>query len=137
MKKLLEYRLLFLPSFLTLLLLLGSQALACMVPSMQAMAEGRSMACCAEYCQMKTTPQAAQQACEQSRTAISQHQSIAGPSVSLVKIALKDLPNAGLCAIHELPVSRLIPGLFSTKEYSLAPPYRTVELYLFTRSLLI
>lgn len=137
MKKLLEYRLLFLPSFLTLLLLLGSQALACMVPSMQAMAEGRSMACCSQHCRVETTPQAAQQACEQSRTAISQHQSIAGPSVSLVKIALKDLPNASLCSIHELPASHLISGLFSTKEYSPVPPYRTVKLYLFTRSLLI
>jgi hypothetical protein len=137
MNKFVRSRLTYLLASSTLIVLLGDQAFACLFPSLTEMIGGRPMACCSQRCRVDTTPQAAQQACEQSRTAISQHQVMAGPSTSVVKIELKDLPNTGLCSIHELPVSHPISDLFSTKADTLVPPDRTVDLYLFTHSLLI
>ncbi len=57
--------------FLALLFGITSKAIPCSMPSMMEMREGRSMACCTEYCRMEVTPQAAHMACKQSQTAFS------------------------------------------------------------------
>lgn len=122
---------------LAIVLLLGNQALACIFPSMPEMQGGRSMACCADYCRMETTPQAAQQACEQSRTAISQNQVVAGPSTAVVKIFVAHLPDLGLGPPSDFLLDKLIPGLSTATGHSLPEPFRSVKLYLLIRTLLI
>lgn len=136
-KKLFISRLTYLLAFFTLTFLLGGQAFACLLPSPTEMRDGRSMACCADYCRMETTPQAAQQACEQSRTAISQHQVVAGPSTAVVKIFVTHLPDLGLGPPSDLPSGKLSQGLSTATGHSLPEPFHSVKLYLLIRTLLI
>lgn len=137
MKLILKRKTIYVVMCLAIVLLLGNQALACIFPSMQEMQDGRSMACCADYCRMETTPQAAQQACEQSRTAISQHQVVAGPSTAVVKISVTHLPDLGLGPPSDLPSGKLSQGLSTATGHGLPEPFHSVKLYLLIRTLLI
>jgi hypothetical protein len=136
-----KYRIVSLLASLTLIALLGGQAFACLFPAPPAsmnmgnMGEGSAMACCEQHCRVETTPQAAQQACQQSHAAISQQQAFAKSPISFV--TLKDLLTAGLYATHDPPASPMISSLFLITADALAPSGRTVALYLFTHSLLI
>jgi hypothetical protein len=133
--RLARYRMMSLLAPLVLVFLCGGQAFACLSPSLMDMRDGRSMACCKQHCRVETTPQAAQRACAQSHAAISHHQAIAGPSMAFM--TLKDLPNVGMYSIHDPPTPSVQPSLSLITADALAPPGRTVDLYLVTHSLLI
>ena len=140
MKKLLQSRLPYLFASFSLIFLLSGQAVAaCLLPIMMEMSEDQAMACCTQDCRMEeTAPQAAQKACEQSRTvATHPDQAAAGPSLSLIRFAGKDLPPPGACSIHNLSASQFISSRFCSNEPSLFPPYHTVKLYLLIQSFLI
>lgn len=122
---------------LAILLLLSTQVLACLFPQPVDLREGQAMACCVEHCRMETTPEAAQQACQQSRIATSQEQLVVGSSATMMKVAMKDLTDTGLdgwydqAALNPFPKTHLL-----TNDLTATSP-RSVDLYLFTRSLRI
>ncbi len=93
------------------------------------------MACCEQHCRVETTPRAAQQACEQSHAAISQHQALTKSSISFM--TLKDLPNIGVYSTYDPFAPPVMSSLLLITADALAPPGHTVDLYLFTHSLLI
>jgi len=67
------------PSFWPLALWLTGKAVACLSPSAMEMGQGNAMDCCADYCRMETTHEAAEKSCDQSRLAFSPHETISSP----------------------------------------------------------
>jgi hypothetical protein len=123
--------------FLIASLLLSSQTFACLLPSPVEMRKDRSMACCTEHCRVETTAQVAQKACEQSQTAFSQDEAMAGPPSAMGKISIKDLHDIGLFSKLESWTSFPIPRACPASTYGTITSHQSVDLYILTRSLLI
>ena len=137
MMRRLKHKIICLATCLAIILLLSNQAMSCIFPSMPDMQEGRAMDCCAEHCRAQKTPQAAQQACEQSRTALSQNQPMAKLSTPVVKITFKDLSDAGLIWQQDGSVSNPVSRALPIASHRIAIPYPPVDLYILIHSLLI
>jgi len=56
--------------------MLTGKAVACLFPSAMEMSQGNAMDCCADYCRMETTHEAAKKACDQSRLAFSPNETL-------------------------------------------------------------
>ena len=137
MKTLLGYRVFFLSALLASILLSGSQAIACFVPSMVEMSEGHAMTCCTDYCRMETTHEAAKNACDESRQVFSSVEILASPSAAHVLTAVKSLPDLGLIqALYPTDLDTRYPSPQASED-GLPKRYRSVEIYTLIHSLLI
>ena len=132
------YKVICLIAFLTTSFAMGGQALACIFPSFTEMSKGRSMACCTEHCRMEATPQAAQKACDQSRTALTSVEAISNSSNTCLSwtMAKSLLDLGGTFLSHRDLFEPTIP-LFRVHEGFLSNRNRSVEIYIFVHSFLI
>jgi hypothetical protein len=119
-----------------LVVLLANQALACLAPSPMEMGDGRAMDCCTESCRMDPTPEAAKQACQQSRVATGQEQLLAGSAIMVIKAAMKEVVNTELPIWNDHVVTNSLPTSQASDDTDPAS-CRTVDRYLLTRSLRI
>lgn len=133
----LRYRVVFLSALLTSILLSGSQVIACFVPSLAEMSEGRSMTCCADYCRMETTHEAAEKDCDESRQVFSSVETLSSPSATHVFTIAKPPPNLGLIqALYPTYLDTRYPSPQASED-GLPKRYRSVEIYILIHSLLI
>ena len=116
MKSPFTHRVAYITAFLSLVLLLGSQPLACLIPSLSEMGKGQAMECCTEHCRMDTTPQAAQEACQQSSQVFSQQETLSSP-LGITSLAFLKLPSdLGFLHISPSPLLQFTPLLSSIAE---------------------
>lgn len=137
MKQHLPYRVNYISAFLVLSLLLGGQALACLSPSMQEMREGRSMACCAEHCRFETNDREAKNACEQSRQALTQHESLSNSSVAPGLATIKPLPDSAPLLQEKFSPFNWTHPTLQIKRHELSREFPSIKIYTFVRSFLI
>jgi len=79
MRKIFWHRVLYWAVILAFGFMLTGKAVACLFPSAMEMSQGNAMDCCANYCRMETTHEAAEKACDQSRLAFSPNETLSSP----------------------------------------------------------
>ena len=137
MKSPFTHRVAYLAASLSFVLLLGSQSLACLIPSLSEMGKGEAMECCTEHCRMETTPQAAQEACQKSSQVFSQQETLSSPSGTASLTFLKSLLDFGFQHIFQPPLLKSTPHLSNVVERGFHSRYLTVEIFTLNQSFLI
>ena len=95
------------------------------------------MACCAEHCRMETTPEAAKQACDQSRQAVSQDEPLLNQPNPYVSTMGNPLLDSGSSLPVGLAIRNEIHPTLQIKKHNLSKKFVSVEIYTLFRSFLI
>ncbi len=136
-KNSLRYKVVFLPTFLMFLLLVGDQTMACLFPSLSEMGQGKAMDCCTKHCRMDTTPQAAQEACQESSQVFSQQDTISNPIGASSLTIFKSLSDFDFQAMFHPPALETLHLLPKVLEHRFQYRYKTVEIFNLNQTFLI
>jgi len=137
MKSPFTHRVAYFSASLSFVLLLGSQSMACLIPSLSEMGKGQAMECCTEHCRMETTPQAAKEACQKSSQVFSQQETLSSPSGTASLTFLKLPSDLGFQHIFQPLLLKFTPHLSNVVECGFYSRYRTVEIFTLNQSFLI